>query len=275
MPEVSTYAMPLTEIQWNGHPFKWREVHNQCFQMIKDLACKYLILKPIDPRKEEPIWLVCDASLYGVSTLDRQGNDWRTCHPAGFMSKKLSDAQQNYRTFKHKTLMIIEALLKWEDKLLGFKFKIVTDHEALGYLRTQRKLSSRQIHWINYMSWFDTKIIYAKGLENHIADCLSHYYKGEEGDSTSNEEINWANTDVHLDLEGDDLLQDRWLELKAITIEGESNPWKSKHFAEKWEYQNRQTAMSDGAQTVQGIEYSVWNSQGIGLWIVMKNEKLG
>ena len=71
MPEVSAYATPLMGIQRNRHPFKWREVHNQCFQMIKDLACKYPILKSIDPRKEEPIWLICDAFLYGVSALYR------------------------------------------------------------------------------------------------------------------------------------------------------------------------------------------------------------
>ena len=131
--------------------------------------------------------------------------------------------------------MIIEALLKWEDKLLGFKFKIVTDHEALKYLKTQWKLSSRQIHWIDYMSQFNTEIIYAKGSENRVADCLSRYYEREEGDSASNEEIDWANADVHLDPEGDDLSQHRWLKLKAITIEGEPNPQKSKHLAEKQE----------------------------------------
>ena len=61
------------------------------------------------------------------------------------MSKKLTDTQQNYRTFEWEMLVIIEALLKWEDKLLGFKFTIVTNHEALGYLKTQHKLSSRQV----------------------------------------------------------------------------------------------------------------------------------
>ena len=53
------------------------------------------------------------------------------------MSKKLNDAQQNYRTFECETLAIIKALLKWEDKLLGFGFMIVTDHKVLGYLNTQ------------------------------------------------------------------------------------------------------------------------------------------
>ena len=69
MPDVSAYAMPLMGIQRNGYPLQWREIHNRCFQMIKDMASKYPILKPIDPRGTEPIWLVCDASLYGVGAL--------------------------------------------------------------------------------------------------------------------------------------------------------------------------------------------------------------
>ena len=52
------------------------------------------------------------------------------------MSKKLSNTQQNYRTFEHETLTIIEALLKWEDKLLRFGFMIATDHKVLGHPNT-------------------------------------------------------------------------------------------------------------------------------------------
>jgi hypothetical protein len=160
MPDISAYTMPLMGIQRNGHPFRWREIHDRCFQMIKDLTCKYPILKLINPRKDEPIWLVCDTFLYGVGALYGQGPDWKTCRPAGFMSKKLSNAQQNYRTFERETLAIIKALLKWEDKLLGFKFTIITDHEVLSYLKTQWKLSSRQIRWIDYMSRFDANIVH-------------------------------------------------------------------------------------------------------------------
>jgi len=68
------------------------------------------------------------------------------------MLKKLTDAQHNYRMFKRETLAILEALLKWEDKLLGFPFKIITDHEALKYLSTEQKLSSRQMRWTDYLS---------------------------------------------------------------------------------------------------------------------------
>ena len=47
--------------------------------------------------------------------------------------------------FEQVMLVIIEVLLKWDDKLLRFKFTIVINHEALGYLKTQCKLSSRQV----------------------------------------------------------------------------------------------------------------------------------
>ena len=234
IPDVSAYATPLTGIQRNGHSFQWREIHNCCFQITKDLACKYLILKPIDQRGTEPIWLVCNTSLYGIGALYGQGPNWKTCCPAGFMSKKLSDAQQNYRTFEHKTLTITEALLKWEDKLLEFRFTIITDHEAWEYLNTQWKLSSSQICWIDYMLRFNVEIIYTKGSENWVADCLSRYYEKEEGNRASEEEIDWANADVHLDPDGNDLSHDMWLDLRAITIEGKPSPQKSKHLVEKW-----------------------------------------
>ena len=39
MLDISAYIMPLTEIQRNGHPFQWRDIHKTCFQTIKVLAC--------------------------------------------------------------------------------------------------------------------------------------------------------------------------------------------------------------------------------------------
>jgi len=52
-----------------------------------------------------------------------------------------------------------------------------------------------------------------KGVENKVANCLSRYYEMEEGKGVQNECVDWANTDVRLDPEGDDLPQDRLREL--------------------------------------------------------------
>ena len=119
-------------------------------------------------------------------------------------------------------LAIIKVLLKWEDKLLRFKFSIVTDHEALGYLKMQCKLSSRQVWWVDYMSRFNATIVYIKGTENWVVDCLSRYYEDRGGKIAPEEDVEWGNADAWSDPERDDLPHDRWQELclSAMSTQG-------------------------------------------------------
>ena len=77
--------------------------------------------------------MICDGSKSRVGTEYSQGPEWQTCRPTGFLSKKFSATQQNYRTHEHETIAILEVLIKCEDKLLGQKFVIVTDHKSLEY----------------------------------------------------------------------------------------------------------------------------------------------
>ena len=151
------------------------------------------------------------------------------------MSKKLTDAQHNYCTFEQEMLAILEALLKWEDKLLGFPFKIVTDHKALTYLSTQQKLSSRQIRWTDYLSRFNAEIICMKGVDNKVADCLSRYYETEGGEG-AHERVDWVNADIRLDPEGDDLPQDRLRELRLASMRAsQGEVWRSTRLRGKQE----------------------------------------
>ena len=90
----------------------------------------------MDYKDPEIIWVISDASAFGVGAVYRQGPDWLTCRPAGFMLKKFTSAQRSYRTFKHEALVVIESLMKWEDKLVGCHFTIVTDHQALEMIKT-------------------------------------------------------------------------------------------------------------------------------------------
>ena len=106
-----------------------------------------------------------------------QGASWDTCQPAGFLSKKFTSAQHKYHTHEHETLAVLEALMKWEDKLLGRKFTMVTDHKGLEYFKTQPNLSPRQTRWWEYLSHFNYNTIHIDGTRNQVADSLSHYYK--------------------------------------------------------------------------------------------------
>ncbi|KAG6893462.1 hypothetical protein C0995_000490 [Termitomyces sp. Mi166 len=57
----------------NGSPFHWRPLHQRCFEMIKQICAKTPIIRPIDPKVDEPIWLICDVSKTGVGAMFGQG----------------------------------------------------------------------------------------------------------------------------------------------------------------------------------------------------------
>ena len=113
----------------------------------------------------------------GIGVMYGQGESWNTCRPAGFLSEKFMSAQHNYHTHKHETFAVLEALMKWEDKLLGRKFTVVTDHKGLEYFKTQPNLSLRQTRWWEYLSCFNYNTIHVDGMQNQVADSLSCYYE--------------------------------------------------------------------------------------------------
>ena len=47
------------------------------------------------------------------------------------------------------------------------------DHEPLTWLRSQQRPSRRQARWLEYLARYRYEIVYVKGDQNIIADCLS------------------------------------------------------------------------------------------------------
>ena len=97
MPDITAYTTPLSGCARNNHPFIWMPLLDKCFESIKALASRAPILRPINPNNPKPIWVITDGSKSGVGAVYGQGNDWETCRPAGFLSKKFSDAQHHYK----------------------------------------------------------------------------------------------------------------------------------------------------------------------------------
>src|SRR5688572_29979748 len=145
LPNVSVYTSILSGMCSNNHPFMWRPIHKKSFNEIKHIVRKASFLRPIDwdSPNRDPVWIISDACPSGVGAMIAQGPTWQTARPASFMSKKFTDVQQNYFTYEHETLGFLEALLKWEDRLLGREFTIVTDHKALTWFQQTNHKGSR------------------------------------------------------------------------------------------------------------------------------------
>ena len=70
--------------------------------------------------------------------------------------------QHNYHMHEHESIVVLEALMIWEDKLLGQKFMLVTDHKGLEYFKTQPLLSLRQTQWWEYLFHFNYNTIHVQ-----------------------------------------------------------------------------------------------------------------
>jgi len=65
------------------------------------------------------------------------------------------------------------AFAKFRHYIHGSKFTVRTDHEALQWLSSARYKNAKLEHWALRLQEFDLTVMYKKGCENVVADCLS------------------------------------------------------------------------------------------------------
>ena len=148
---------------------------------MKRAAEDHKIQRPIDYDNSDMIWLFTDASPTGTGAWIGQGPTRDTARPASFQSRKLTPAQSNYPTHQQATLAIIEAMESFAHLLLPRQFTVVTDHEGLTKLMTQKNLKGRQQRWLTHISKFDHEIEYQPGAKNFLADYLSRIHEVDSG----------------------------------------------------------------------------------------------
>ena len=89
----------------------------------------------------------------------------------------MSTSEVNYEIHDKEMLAVIRALEEWRAELEGLqrkeRFEILTDHRALEYFMTTKKLNARQARWAEFLSRFYFLIRYRPGKQNTLADALS------------------------------------------------------------------------------------------------------
>jgi len=65
--------------------------------------------------------------------------------------------------------------------LLHGQFTVITDHESLTKLMTQKNLNGRQQSWLTHIRHLDFKIEYQQGAKNFLAEYLSRIHEATAG----------------------------------------------------------------------------------------------
>ena len=110
-----------------------------------------------------------DASGSGVGAVLSQD-----AHPVSYFSEKLTDAKRRYSNYDQELFAVIQELKFWRHYLLHRDFTLYSDHDALRFLHSQKKLSARHGRWTEFLQEYTFSLRHRPGRDNKIADAFSH-----------------------------------------------------------------------------------------------------
>ncbi|KAI4880514.1 hypothetical protein NFI96_007308 [Prochilodus magdalenae] len=145
----SSVAAPLTSLlKGNAKRLVWNPQAGSAFEELKRRFTTAPLLQHPDPTK--PFVVEVDASNVGVgAVLSQRSGEPPKLRPVAYFSHKLSPAERNYGIGDKELLAIKLAFDEWRHWLEGaqYPFLVLTDHKNLEYLRSAKRLNSRQARW--------------------------------------------------------------------------------------------------------------------------------
>lgn len=169
--DFALLARPLTNLLKKDTAWQWSESQQSAFENLKKLLIERPLLAIYNHSAETQ--LHTDASKFGLGgiLMQRTGSDpWR---PVSYYSRQTSPDEQKLHSFELETLAVICALNKFRTYLLGIKFTIVSDCNALRSTFTKRDLIPRISRWWIQFLEYDCNIEYRPGEKMAHVDALS------------------------------------------------------------------------------------------------------
>ncbi|XDV50904.1 hypothetical protein PO909_019890 [Leuciscus waleckii] len=177
----SQLAAPLTALTSPRTAFRWSEAAETAFSNLKSRFVSAPIL--IAPDSSRQFVVEVDASEVGVgAVLSQRSPSDNRMHPCAFLSHRLSPAERNYDIGNRELLAVKLALEEWRHWLegSGVPFIVWTDHKNLEYIRSAKRLNSRQARWALFFGRFDFTLSYRPGSKNIKPDSLSRIFDRSE-----------------------------------------------------------------------------------------------
>jgi len=180
----ATLTEPLSRLTKKGAEFEWSTSQQAAFKELKRIFVDTPIFCMFNP-KAAVTEVHTDASAVGLGAMLLQSaEEGAPLQIVYCISKKLGVAETHYHSSKLELMSMVWAVDKWRHFLLGIKFSIITDCQALVYLRTHKATRPQVTRWYDVLQEYNFDIFHRPGKKMAHVDALSRDpISDEEGET--------------------------------------------------------------------------------------------
>lgn len=114
-----------------------------------------------------------DASSVGYGAVLMQVHEGGRKRVIAYFSRLTQGAESRYHSYELETLTVVKALQNFRHYIVGIRFTVVTDCNAMKLTQRKKDLLPRVARWWVYLQDFDFDLEYRKGTFMSHADYLS------------------------------------------------------------------------------------------------------
>ena len=166
----ATIVRPMVELTKKGKKFIWGEACERSFESLKEaLVSSDVMGYPMNDAGQ--FILDVDASDVGIGGIYHQVQVERE-KVIAYASRALNKAERNYCITEKELLAVRYFIEYFRQYLLGRKFVVRSDHQALVWLFKLKELRWKIAWWIEILSHYDFSIEYRPGRKQAHCDAL-------------------------------------------------------------------------------------------------------
>jgi transposase InsO family protein len=174
IPHCADLQQPLIHLTKKNVKFEWTDECQKSFEKLRDALTSAPVLTIADPNKH--YILHTDASDFAMGAVLMQEDSEGNLRVIAYASKTFNDAQKNYDTTDREALAVVWALEHFNTYCEGHKYTLLTDHQALSYIKSNKNEKKRIHRLALKLANYDVQLYYQPGKDNHMADLLSRDY---------------------------------------------------------------------------------------------------
>lgn len=173
---LSAISEPLNALKRKGTKFRWENSHQDAFDRLKQCLVNPPLLH--SPDFTTQFVLQTDASDKALgAVLQQKVNNHLV--PIAYASRLLTPAELHISTYQKEALAAVWSCEKFSKYLEHSHFLLLTDNQALSWLKAQPHSLGKLGRWLYRLSAFSFDVKHIPATENVVADSLSRLFDEE------------------------------------------------------------------------------------------------